>query len=604
MKRIIELLCLLTLLQGVALGQPNLANVFTVEQNDTMYKFAVEKLPKAYIIKFINPDENSTKGADSIFSIEDHVALAGAIMKTAKVSYTDANKIADKLYEKYSARQHTIELQSRINVLENDKGANIGVISLRGDSVKAFLISRKKFDKKNFSKDKAQIEKRKECLDSIKEKKGEELIKGEKRCSCLHKTTISGIDYLQTKKHICFFRLRRYYKKSTAALKLNRTEFKLEIDSVDIAFENGIIKDIVVRTRGQKVVKKNGKKGKDTHFNFSNWGYIPVRSGLDVEALSSKDKNYLTSLFSNDSVLVIDLADVIYYNRKITFSSGTYITKDTALTITKAKQIVQLKKPTMSDNFDIRIFTDALGYNKNAPNGIVQGEAQLNFCLNQWRNRYTLFKIWKKDYAVKNVPIGRYQFLFLNRISPYFKISKIEKSNSQLPIDTSSKKGNLMDVFKYGHLDVGTELNLVTLRTDSKLFTLNMAFGAFRTKIGNDSIDSKNLTISTIYSNPNIDFKFFESNKIDFNIRIGLYGAWIVSPVDSASLMDMSTSIKNYVFDKTNWWCQFQQSFNLHPGGNSQNSIFIRSAQYFSTSNNHFTFQIGYSSTLSKLFNF
>ena len=595
---------MLTIQQALLFGQTNLINVFSVDFNDSIYKFEIDKKANAYTIKYFNPKDSSINRKDALFSIKDHAALVGAIMKIAEKDYADANKIADKLYEIYSYRQNTNELQAKINIFENDKGINIGVISLKKTKVKAYLIPRKRIDKISFNREKKEWQiiaaKWRQCSDSLKGKPGEPLIKTTNRCNDLYGKLTSTKLYKPQKGINRFKNLKDLYIDSTSYIKLNGISVELEIDSVDIVFENGIIKDIIVRTH----LQKKSEKGLGGSFNFSNWGYIPVRSGSDIDALSCKEKNYLSALYSNDSIFIIDLAQVIRYNRKIAFSSGTYIPIDTAIYINKEKAFVNLMKPRMSENFDIRIFTDALGYNRNAPNGLVQSEAQLNFCLNQWKNRFTLDRIWRKGIIIKNKPMSRFQFLMFNKISPYFRFSKIEKTNNQLPIDTVSKKGDLMDIFKYAHLDVGTELNIVTYRTDSKLFTGNIAGGILRTKFGTDSIESNYFNLSTIYLKPNLDFKFFESNKIDFNLRFGAYVAWKVTPIDSAALTSVKTSLKEYAFDKTHWWGYFQQTINLHPGGNSQNSIFIRSAQYLSTKNNYFTFQIGYSASLNKLFNF
>jgi hypothetical protein len=164
----------------------------------------------------------------------------------------------------------------------------------------------------------------------------------------------------------------------------------------------------------------------------------------------------------------------------------------------------------------------------------------------------------------------------------------------------------MLDIFKYSHLNVGTELNVITLRTDSKLFTGNISGGILRTTMSVDSTGKNDFDISTMYVNPNCDFKFFESNKIDFNFRFGAFVAWTISSLDSVTISDAKQSIKDYISDRKNWWFQFQQSINLHPGGNKQSSIFIRASQYLelSSKNNYFTFQIGYSTTLSNLLKF
>lgn len=373
---------------------------------------------------------------------------------------------------------------------------------------------------------------------------------------------------------------------------------QVSIDSVDIAFEQGVIKDILIRAKLINTQKQPIIKGPILY--FTNKRYIPVRNAEDVNLLSCKGKNYLYFLYRTDSLMVLDLADVIYYDRKIPYAAGTYIPKDTTIYLkADIDNHVNLIKPSIPENFDIRVFTDVLGINGKEPNGIVQSEAQLNFWLNVGKNRLTLGKLLKLRYNKY-----RQQLFCFNKISPYFKLTKIEKANnSNVFIDTTSKQTNLLDMFKYAHLNVGTELNVLTYRTNSKLFTCNVAGGFFRTTIGYDSLKVNHVDKSTVYINPNLDFQFFESNKIDFNLKFGVYGAWTISPIDSFAFSKVKTVVKKYANDDSHWWGQFQQSINIHPHGRRSNSFFIRTSQYISTKNNYFTFQIGYSTSLANILN-
>jgi hypothetical protein len=570
-KNLAGILLMLFIQQVTMFGQNSWENKYTIAYGNKIYLFGIEALPQFFITTYYDSDTTSKIiRKDTIYNIIDKEALdvvvLSCIVKTGsgrdvKESIIIAKDVSAKLYGSYQNRQIS-ELKLRLLLLENDKGLDIGILGLKKASVNAYLISRRRTDRQAI---KIQY------LNS----------------GCLNRACV-----VRTLMH----KQKKKYRLSIDSIK--KGNIPVLIDSIDISFENGIIKDILVRAHS---LKKDTIVN-DSIFYFSNLGYIPIRNAQDIDALLCKGKNYLSFLYSNDSILTLDLADILNYNRKVSFSSGTYIPNDTVVTITNEKnKIVRLHKPSISESFDIRIYTDALGYSGKTPNGIIQSELQLNFSLNQGKNRFTLYRIWKKPEFYKNKPMHRYQLLIFNNISPYIKFTKIEKDNNKLAIPNDSEKGDLMDIFKYAHLNVGTMLNLLTYRTDSKLFSFNIAGGILRTTVGNDSVEKNNKDVSTIYINPCLDFKFFESNKIDFNLSFGAHGAWEISELDSATLANAKVKIKEYAFSKNNYWVEFTQGINLHPVGNKQNSVFIRASQYLSAKNQYFTFQIGYSTSLSNL---
>jgi hypothetical protein len=241
-----------------------------------------------------------------------------------------------------------------------------------------------------------------------------------------------------------------------------------------------------------------------------------------------------------------------------------------------------------------------LGYSGTLPNGIMQAEAQINFGLNEGKTKYRLYNIYKNEQHSNY----RHQWVWFNRYSPYIRIMKFEKSNVSLNSVLDSVKTDFLEIYKYSKLEIGNELNILTYKTDSKLATLNAAGGLFRTTIGNDSVEAHNKTYSTLYFNPNLEFKIFESNKIDYYIRFGGYLTWLASPYESLNYKNIVDKSISYFANKVNWFWQFQQSINLHPDGDKQQSFFIRTSEYLSSKNNHFTFQIGYSTSIDGIVNF
>ena len=473
--------------------------------------------------------------ACTISSIKNKDEVVTAIVNLTTCSPAKANEIADKLCNAFIDRKLKRTLETKAEMSENGKGTIVGVISLKATKIFATKISRKKTDEKF------------KALDTNRN------------------------SYEPTKKP--------YY---------------IEIDSVDISFEKGLIKNILVKCHDTK----------QNNLYFSNSRYIPIRNAKDIDRLSCQNLNYLTFMRNKNSIIVLDIADVINYKRKIPFSSGTYVPNDTIITLRSEKnESIKLYSPALSESLNIRVFTDLYGYSGNYPNGILQAEAELNFSLNQGIGKYTLKDAWKESSRFLLFTSFRRQVVMLNRISPYFKISKIQENKSQLILNTGQTK-DLLEFYKYTNLNVGTDLNIFCMKTDSKIFSANFAAGILRAKVVNDSIGGGSVDKTMAYINPNLNCQFFESDKIDFNLKIGGYCGWLISSIDLSNDLHINESIKKYITDDKHWWLEFIQSINLHPGSNKQNSLFFRAAQYLSTRNNYFTFQVGYSTTLSNLLKF
>ncbi|NVO11202.1 MAG: hypothetical protein HXX16_14665 [Bacteroidales bacterium] len=559
-KVLIGIFSLLAILQpAVVWAQEGDANSYIISYNKTLYTFEVIKNPNLFTLK-CKSGAVKKGGADScnIPSVYDINSLAIAIKKVNLDINKDtaALNCASMLLAAYNSRENTAKLESTIKSLMDDKTTNILTLTFKKSPIVGYLIPRKSADRKNFQPNKSIT-------------------------YCTKTNEIKHLDSIKS-----FRDYRRLMRKSPEFLK--RIKKTAPVDSVGIAIENGVIKDIHVMAH----------KGTDSYY-FTNWKYISTRNGQDIDALSSKDRNYLPFLLSRDSIFIVDLADIIDFNRRVAFTSGTYTINDTTLTVSKKKGMVQVYKPKLDEAFDIKVFSDFLGFNHQNPNGIIQAEISYNFSLIQGKKLNSVHRIWRKTNNNNSKLRYRNQWVCFNRISPYIKLSKVEKTNKVLSIDSLSEQGRLIDIFRYSYLNFGTDLNLVTYRTDSKRFTLNLAGGVILTKVGNDTIETKNIQRSTFYINPNSTFKFFDSNKIDFDMHFGMYGAWLVSPFSPSDLTKIG--VKKYVFDITHWWGEFQLNISLHPNGNKQKSVFLRAAEYISSMRSYSTVQIGYASTLSNL---
>ncbi|MFZ4414431.1 MAG: hypothetical protein ACOYOV_15205 [Bacteroidales bacterium] len=557
-------------------GQKSCMDTYIIKEKDSLFKFQIVAMTDSFIIRTIDLKKDTIIGSCSIRDITDHFELQCSVMKLIPNS-KEPEVIANQLESKFKSNSTKKDNQQKafnerslaiIDKIKNDKGEVLESISLKKKPVGVIKIHTSNYD------DRVDARALKHFTDSLNEKRKPGML--------LYTDTISIEKERRRLKN-----RRSIYSSEYELLAKRGDTTTVNIDSVQIAFENGVIKDIKVRAIDKGEI-----------YYFTNPRYIPIRNAQDIDRISSKNNNLLTFRCDRDHIMVLDFANIVDFNRTVQFGSGTYIPKDTTLTI-KEGISKYIKKPSMIECFDLRLYTDVLGYSGTMPNGIIQAEAQINFGLNEGKTKYRLYNIYKNEQRSNY----RHQWVWFNRYSPYIRIMKFEKSNVSLNSVFDSVKTDLLEIYKYSKLEIGNELNILTYRTDSKLITLNAAGGLFRTTIGNDSVESNNKTYSTLYFNPNLEFKIFESNKIDYYFRAGGYLAWLASPFESLNYKNVVEKSMSYFAHKVNWFFQLQQSINLHPGGDKQQSFFIRTSEYLSSKNSHFTFQLGYSTSIDGIIN-
>jgi len=542
---------------------------YTVENRDANYTFEVEENKNYYCLRY-----DTAHVVDTVFSeLNDNLILRNSIRKVLPptlIPTADIEKLATILYLEVRAKKRENELLQKLQDVENDKGDILGFMHVR-KKAKAYLLALNNSESSIFSKSTTLY---KSLMDDLKAD-STKLIKIKKN------------KFVNTKGIVDNYLIRLLYRKYPTLILKNSVE--LEIDTVEIAFENGIIKDILVVSHNKTL--------QDSIIRFSNLTYFPIRNAQDIDRVNSKERNYLTYLYKKDSVYVIDLSDVIDYGRRVPFTSGTYIPKDTTIRVVNNNtNSFTLRKPSITESFDARIYSDMLGFDKNASNGIIQFEGQLDIQLNQGKNKNSLYRIWSGD-GYKRY---RDQWLGFNRISPYFKVLKVEESKMVYNIENLDTL-NFLDVFKHSNLDNGLDLNLATYRTDSKQFTFNVSTGILRTSISKDSLINKEHTFTTMYFYPNIDLKFFNSNKIEYELKFGVYYGGLLTPNESLNYVNQSRKLSDFVTGGKSCFYHLQQSINLHPNGNKLNSLFLRTSEYIGKNNNYFTFQIGYATSISNL---
>ena len=353
------------------------------------------------------------------------------------------------------------------------------------------------------------------------------------------------------------------------------------IDSVEIDFENGAV--TVVKAR----VNVSGKI-----VGFERWARISVRGPREIADFNTVGKHYLKKRIGKFK-LFLDLAQVISFDRKLLSGSGTYIPENKKVELTEQSTEINLFKERFYDNFDIRVYTDLTGLESDNPNGLVQIEGSYNIIpeiKELWSTRIFLF----------------------NTLNPFVTFSKIENKVDELVLSESTDgKSNLpttsFDLFRFSHLNIGVDINLLSILTQSKKVRLNIIAGIFRTTV--DSLVAKssdsntlfeNRTVASWYYMPTIKYRFFDGSYIDTEfvygwMRTGLIGEDIVLAGRDTKFLGLFG--RNHAIHK------FQINLNIHPNPDEKDkSIFLRASVFTDQKENNVSLQIGYSSPISKIF--
>jgi len=270
-----------------------------------------------------------------------------------------------------------------------------------------------------------------------------------------------------------FRRLKDDLQNSTVASALGKHQYnthmlRLSIDSISVDITKTFIESIAVY--GRIMPREEDKQ--QGHFRNSAvmfYNHVPI----GISTLTSVDKSLSNvTLFATigNHVYELDIKDVIaFYNPVLMNGRSDLSPADTSLTVVKelGLQTVSLNKTPTQKLFEMKVYSDFIGLNGTTPNGLVQLELSKEMYLNSGKYSWT----WKSGFYLNN-SFGTY-------ISPFFTLSKLEKTNKFLEMRDSSVQ--TLQLKRHEMFSVGADMNLYSLgipRWKTQLyFDPGVAFG-------------------------------------------------------------------------------------------------------------------------------
>ncbi|MBT1690473.1 hypothetical protein [Dawidia soli] len=236
---------------------------------------------------------------------------------------------------------------------------------------------------------------------------------------------------------------------------------ELTINNVEIEFNEGFIENIKVMA------------GEGDSLQFQN--------NFAIGFASKKDYHYLqyAKLFAdrNQITYSIPLTDVIdRYEQKHAVGRRDYSPANQVITMdfkTDPKRSITLNKETTSKLFELKTFSDFVGFDQESPNGLIQLELEKRLNIRTGRIRVP---------HSTRTNLGLFQF-----ITPFVMKSKIEENNKHLLLDYRDQFTNnqynpvkftsTLELKRFENFSAGADVNIAMLDIPSSKSMLYLNFG-------------------------------------------------------------------------------------------------------------------------------
>lgn len=327
------------------------------------------------------------------------------------------------------------------------------------------------------------------------------------------------------------------------------TAIRIPLDSAMIVTQDGNIIHLIIYS---------GK------YKFSN-GRSPI--ALTAHRFSKKDFLHNVGEGPNYSI-VLQFA--------LNFAGGrSYAPDDTTLVLRQSAPVGYFTKGAMLNTIlDLRLYSDALGLFGRKDNGLIQIDGRAKYYIHQ--SNYPNKPVFFLHYLNANINLAKFdskaQYLDSSNIS---RSSILQKSwfNGELSINGFDWliNGKSTNVF-YGDIGAGISAATMIKNGDSNITVISQ----------------------NIYAEIGIHMKTYNNYGFNFNLR---------------SFYNYSPQTSNYeeYGNKSHFFCKPSFEAYYNPLGDKSSRVFVRLNYWFDTNslkenkNNFFQFQIGYSTTLSKL---
>jgi hypothetical protein len=390
----------------------------------------------------------------------------------------DSTNVLDSLNE---LELKLVSIEDSIKKSDADKRAynNIKKDNIQDSiRIKKISLEQKRNEKTTLDKDKSELEWFNKNLDTIAVllsesyslKKDIERLNIENSVKELNLSKLKNensitITNAQEKQNILDSLVKEYNKKLEELVKPN---FKIEM--AEIEFNNGFIENI--RVKGKIIpiyLLENNDPNKDKILSPTLYFENLYPIGFSRE--SDYDYIYKTFLFANSNIKTVfnrnesvnyklRLSDAITYDYKHEVNRRDYSPKNEIIKYdtTSIENPKVLHKLETAKLFELKVYSDFMGFNETSPNGLIQSELEKEIPI--LTRRYPSIYVWRSNWG------------FLSYVVPNLVISKIEDQNKHLPIsyypltvgNTSIpiKYASTLDLFKYESFNTGIDINFFT----------------------------------------------------------------------------------------------------------------------------------------------
>ncbi|MBN8682947.1 MAG: hypothetical protein J0L99_09840 [Chitinophagales bacterium] len=395
-----------------------------------------------------------------------------------------------------------------------------------------------------------------------------------------------------------------------------KTSFKFNVEYVEIEFNEGFIENILVvgnvKTLNLERFYNNNDlikliMTKDVSNNLDELGYFSKRIKFeskypfgfsrksDYESLS---KIKITSNGKNDEDrYMLELGDLLsIYLPKHEVGRRDFSPENKVIQYyptTEGKDFVTLYKEETSKIFEARVYSDFVGLDAKAANGLLQTEISKRLNLNTQR-------------PILNHGNFLRGFGALAWLEPIITLSKIEQNNRNLllsqivPNDTFGRTRNYattLDIRRHESLSVGARMNILSYDIPSIKSTLsgNSTFYYGRTPTQTDTIESG---INTLTFSPevNCDVRADERWGLSFSYRWNYMKTLSRDVVQISDLLDPNNQLVKGIKNKQYNTAQFQVFFQ--PTEDNRGRLFFRYRYHWQYGDQNLGFhqaQVGYS---------
>jgi hypothetical protein len=375
-------------------------------------------------------------------------------------------------------------------------------------------------------------------------------------------------------------------------------EFELlpiSIDSIQIDISKTLIERVIVH--GQVLNFDNQENNKSLY----SQKYVEIynKAPIGISTIKNIEKgNNEVELFAyvNNGMYKIPLREVIAFYRPKLVSNRTDLSPaDTAFTVSKNNELqtVILQKEKTEKLFELKVFTDIVGFDETNSNGLVQTKLEKKIYLNP--NRHYFENSWH------SVNYGS-----LTYINPNFSLSKIESNNKYYL--NNKKEISSLTLKEYEILNVGFDLNVFLLSIPAIKGSLYFDPGFYFGKTGYSfneiqNVDSSQVLVKNMINTFTPKFSIvylLQADERYFFETVLSYQYYHLADKNIKQISDINKGCSKILYNNPIYGLEFFAGFKIRD--NDESRIFGRYRYNYSLSEKHSfsQVQIGYSHYITK----